>query len=179
MVKREENVIFSTVLLVMIVIVVVGLIVWWTLIYVGKTTEGVEEGIKTNSFGGSMIKINNVERDDFNALMISIENRGQMPIIGLEFTVIIPEGATNDKGEEVPSGEYSRTLNYIIPDEKEAIRINFFEVKEIPLLFEEPGILRTDGALKDYEKIEVIPILEMEDGTIKQENDDKEIWVKK
>ena len=157
--KRGASVIIGSVILIIIVVIFAGIFIRWALPYSDKITREAEEHKKDLDTSTQVVlRINSVNIDS-NGLQLLLENRGRLSVGKVLIRTTIPEGATDNNGKKIPPGIYSK----IFP-----IDINPLEIKNILVFY--PELPSGDygygeGALKDFELIEVIPTVKLEDGS--------------
>ena len=155
--KRGASVIIGTVILIIIVVIFAGIFVRWALPYSDRITREAEEGKKDLDTSTQVVlRINSINIDS-NGLQLLLENRGRLPVIKVLVRTMVPEGASNNNGTSIPSGVYSKIF---------LLDLKPLEIKNVLVFYPElPSDRYGDGALKDFELVEVIPTVKLEDGS--------------
>ena len=173
--KRGMHVIISTVLLIALAALLGAIFIKWIVPYARESTEDIDEQkeeIETNA--EAKISIRSVNVNDIG-LDILVENKGRLPVVELLIRTTIPSGAKDSSGNAIPGGIYSRAYPF---DETE-FELSFFEKETVTIWYPEiHSDLYEAGALENYEKIEIIPTVRLDDGTEKQIGDAGDTWHK-
>ena len=172
--KRGISVIITTVILILLASILAGVFFKWIAPYARGSTDDIDERKEElDVFGQIKVSIKSVEVNSVG-LDITIENEGELTVVGFTVRTTIPEGATDELGKEVPAGVYSR--NY--PFDGSDFELEFFGVETITVWYVEISTTTGfgDGTLRDYEKVEIIPIIRLEDGSEEQFGEELDSW---
>lgn len=149
---KRENVLSTTVILIGVAIAIMAAFVYWG----GRFTQEITEEVESDedvaeSVENSKIKISEVNIDPLHEsdMYVTIENKGMLVVEKVRVKVY------------TDGDVYSDTFPKDIEYESGLLDLKFFEVKTFTVYF--------DGGkdLSEYTKIEVIPTVRLEDGSLK------------
>ena len=152
--KGGLDIVIITVLLVLIAAVLAVAFFRWGGTYTQELTENAEEnnGEAADAVVNSKIRIKDVSFTNFKSeLKITLENQGKLPIETVIVKVTLDDGSVYSdffpNRVEYPSG---------------SLDLAFFNVKQFTVFFQEVQ------DITNYEKIEIIPTVRLENGNLEQ-----------
>ena len=163
--KRGVDFLISVVLVIAITIILAIGILVWNNNFARDIIESAESNTQDtlNILNNAKVKIINVRYDDSEppidtsqGIWFTVENKGKLPIVSLIVRVTKPDGTMVSE---------TRTTDF----NDELIYIGMLELKELDLSINNELII-------DYDSIEVIPIIEDQDGKKLTGSEGSDVW---